>query len=230
MKTSAGIWGSLAVLILILGAPIANAQTQTSTSSNCPTNAVQVAVTLSQQVNSLHLGDLNSSMTDQQIASEINMVDGPINSTLHITVPKLDGSSIHGLSVLTTPWDDFVHSSLAVDSNNPGTACDFLAATFVFAMDIAVVGIGTATITVIAAVVSVMGYYCPAACTATFVNDVGNFINVNGSIAWKTVWNAWEAVNAVPEFPFESVVVMTFLLLIAVSLIATKGNPFRGSR
>jgi len=200
---------------------------------NCPNDAMTVALSLSMQVNQKHLPNLNSSSTDQDIATQINKLDPIIDaSPLGLTLPPLNGSSVKPFSVLATPYDNFVNASAAVNSSDPDSACNFLGDTSILVADVTVIAVGTITVTVGAALFTVAGQYCPSSCFLNFANGVGNFISANGSKAAGDAWNAAYSLycaipgrcpattsTTAPEFPSQYIGALVFISLAAIALL-----------
>jgi hypothetical protein len=194
---------------------------------------MNVASPLSSAVNQQNLPDLDSNSTDQVIASEINKVDALINeSSLGIKIPALNGSSVKPFSVLATPFDNFLNASSAVQQSDPGSACNFLADTFILAADVTVIAIGTLTITAGVALLNVAGQYCDSGCFLTFLNSVGNFISAEGLTGaadlWKVAQSTYCAIpgrcpattsSTAPEFPSQSVSLLVFISLAAIAFL-----------
>jgi hypothetical protein len=233
------------IMVLIFVSPTSRAQAQSSPGSNCPPDAMTIALQLSAQVNQQKLPNLNSSSTDQQIANEINKLDPIITaSSLRINVPALNASNLKGLAVLVTPFDNFLNASVAVKSSDPSSACNFLAATFILAADVTVLAVGTLSVTAVIAILNVTAQYCDAGCVINVANNVAIFISAHGSealkFAWAGAYAAWNLANCsilgqcsttsssstVPEFPYQSLGLLIFVGLAATAFLASRrGQP-----
>jgi hypothetical protein len=224
------------IIAFILISPMETTDAQSSSGSKCSSDAMTVAFQLSREVNQENLPNLNSSSTGQQIASEINTLDPLINGSLQISVPPLNGS-LKGLSVLVTPFDDFLNASAAVNLNDPGSACNFLAATFTLAADVNVLVVGNASAQAVIVILNVAARYCDSSCVLTVANSVGNFISAQGpaglQVAWKAAYSIWSVANCAildqcatttttPEFPYQSLGLLIFISLAATAFIASR--------
>jgi hypothetical protein len=194
-----------------------------------------VALPLSMQVNNQHLPNLNSSSTDQVVAAEINKVDILINdSSIGIKIPALNGSSVKPFSLLATPFDAFLSASAAVNQTDSGSACNFLAATFILAADVTVIAVGTLTITAGVALLTVAGQYCDSSCFLTFVNSVGSFLSAEGNTAAADAWNGAYSIycaipgrcpattsTTAPEFPSQYLGLLFFIGIATTAFLAS---------
>ncbi len=226
------------IIALIFTSPMEVTHAQSASGSNCPADAMTVALPLSAQINQQNIPNLNVDSSNQQIASDINMVDPVINNLLGVNVPPLNGGNLKGLSVLVTPFDDFLSASSAVKQGDPGSACNFIAATVILTTDVTVLVGGNLAVTIVIALLNVAVQYCNTACVLTAANNAGSFISVHGSpalqAAWAVPYAAWRATNCfilgqcstttttTPEFPYQALGVLIFVSLAAVAFLASK--------
>ena len=227
----------VAIMLLSIYSPEVVAHAQSSQGSNCPPDAMNVALPLATQINQENIPNLNSNASNQQIASNINMVDPVIDNYLGVNIPSLNGNNLHGLSVLVTPFDDFLNASSSVKQSDSGSACNFIAATIVLATDVAVLVGGTFAITLVIALVNVAVQYCDTACILAAVNNAGAFISAHGSIALQAAWTAfypgWSATNCAilgkctarttstaPEFPYQYLALLSFAILAVAAYLS----------
>lgn len=229
-------WTAVAIFTLFLfNAPIDMVNAQTSASSSCPSNAMPVALTLSTEVNQLNLPHLDVTSSDQQIASEVNMLGPSVNRTLQIKMPMLNGSSLKGLSVLVTPFDDLLNASNAVNPSDLSSACHSLAATFTLAADVTVLVAGSLPVQALLNIFNVASQYCNTGCTVSMANSIGNFISGLGAPALQLTWNLWSIANckvigncasttssSTPEFPYQSLAPVAFVLLAAACYLVSR--------
>jgi hypothetical protein len=240
------------VIAFIFISPMEITHAQSAPGSDCPADAMTIALPLATQINRQNIPNLNVNSSDQQIASDVNMVDPTISNFLGVNVPPLNGNNLKGLSVLVTPFDDFLSASSAVNQSNPGSACNFIAATVVLATDVTVLVGGTLAITIVIALLNVAVQYCDAACILTAANNAASFISVHGSPALQALWavpySAWRAGNCfilgqcatttigtfstaasttggnigVPEFPYQLLAATVFTLSIIASYLVVR--------
>src|ERR1022692_2363029 len=69
------LFAAFTIMFCVSILPMEVVRVQSSTMSNCPSDAMTLALPISMQVNQEKLPNLNSNSTDQQIASEINSLD-----------------------------------------------------------------------------------------------------------------------------------------------------------
>lgn len=241
-KRASVLVAAFAILFCVSLSPMEVTYAQSSTSSNCPSDAMTIAFPISTQVNQQKLPNLNSSSTDSQIASEINSLDPLINEIPNVNMPPLNASNLKGLAVLVTPFDNFLNASAAVKQSDPSSACNFLADAFILAADVTVLAVGTLSVTAVIAILNVAAQDCDSGCVTSVANNVADFIAAHGSEALKIVWagaySAWNIANcailgqcstttssSAPEFPYQSIGLLAFIGLAAIAFVTSRRNP-----
>lgn len=225
MRSAIAVSGFIIILLLWHVVPAVQAQSTSTPTYTCPPQAMNLALPLSEEINSIPL-NLSANSTPSQIASQVNEVFPYINSSLKLGVPVLSGSS-DKLKLLVAPFETFESTSHAVNQNDPDSACNFLVATFFLAAIVIIVGTGNLPA---ASFLEAATADCGSGCATTIATEVYNFTTAN----YSNLSSDWEStacnvVHAlcVPEFPVELVPVIAVTALIVLFYLVVRRAKVR---